>query len=70
MEPTATQPADPMLQFFTGEDLSERLEFVAKPFCDLAVWIVATLPRNPERTVTLRKLVEAMDAALRARIAK
>lgn len=29
---------------------------------------VAELPRNPERTVALRKLLEAKDAAVRARI--
>lgn len=28
------------------------------------------LPRNPERTVALRKLLEAKDAAVRARLAK
>ena len=27
--------------------------------------VVATLPMNPERTVTLRKLLEAKDAAVR-----
>ena len=30
----------------------------------------APLPRNPERTVALRKLLEAKDAAVRALVAK
>jgi hypothetical protein len=39
-------------------------------FCGLAEHVVETLPRNPERTVALRKLLEAKDAAVRALIAK
>jgi hypothetical protein len=31
---------------------------------------VDTLPRNPERTAALRKLLEAKDAAVRARLYK
>jgi hypothetical protein len=31
---------------------------------------VMTLPRNPERTVALRKLLEAKDAAVRAALAE
>jgi hypothetical protein len=57
-------------QFFVGDDLPEHLQAVNEPFAKLAVRIVATLPRNPERTVALRKLLEARDAALRAQLAK
>lgn len=32
--------------------------------------IVRTLPRNPERTVALRKLLEAKDCAVRAALMK
>ena len=65
-----------ILQFFAYEHLPEHLQRVSKPFCDLARNIVAddennlSLPRNPERTVALRKLLEAKDAAVRALIAK
>ena len=38
--------------------------------CPLAAGIVRDLPRNPERTVALRKLMEAKDAAVRALVAK
>jgi hypothetical protein len=57
-------------QFFTYDHLPEKLQVVSKPFCELAQTIVATLPRNPERTVALRKLMEAKDCAVRALLAK
>ena len=65
-----------IIQYFTYKHLPEPLQAISKPFCDLAHAIVAedgnvlALPRNPERTVTLRKLIEAKDAAVRAFIAK
>ncbi len=55
-----------MLQFFSYEHLPQRLQDVSKPFCELARSIVDTLPSNPERTVALRKLLEAKDCAVRA----
>lgn len=71
-----------ILQFFAYEHLPPHLQAVSKPFCELAHQIAepsATpvgevarwpLPRNPERTVALRKLLEAKDAAVRALVAK
>lgn len=59
-----------ILQFFAYEHLPAHLQDVSKPFGDLARDIVERLPRNPERTVALRKLLEAKDAAVRALIAK
>jgi len=59
-----------ILQFFAWSHLPERLQAVSRPFGELADTIVATLPRNPERTVALRKLLEAKDAAVRAALAK
>ena len=57
---------EPILQFFAYEHLPPPLRDVSKPFGDLATRLVETLPRNPERTVALRKLLEAKDAAVRA----
>lgn len=58
---------EPVLQFFEYEHLrSESLKDVSRPFKDLAQLLVVTLPRNPERSVALRKLLEAKDAAVRA----
>lgn len=56
---------EPMLQFFTYQHLPPHLQEASKLFCDVAEKIAADFPRNPERTVTLRKLLEAKDAAVR-----
>lgn len=55
-----------LLQFFEYEHLPDKLKSVSRPFCKLAEEIVKDLPRNPERTVALRKLLEAKDCAVRA----
>lgn len=57
-----------LMQFFTYAHLPAHLQEVSKPFCDLAQNIVDTLPRNPERTVALRKLLESKDCAVRAKL--
>ena len=61
---------DHIMQFFTFAHLPRSLGNVSRPFCELAELIATTLPRNPERTVALRKLLEAKDAAVRAHLAK
>lgn len=57
------------MQFFKHEHLKEPLRSVSARFSELAEQIVTELPRNPERTVALRKLLEAKDAAVRAMVA-
>jgi hypothetical protein len=59
-----------ILQYFEYTHLPPHLQDVSRPFCELAHRTVETLPRNPERTVALRKLLEAKDAAVRALLAK
>ena len=59
-----------IVKLFAFSHLPPHLQAISKPFSDLADQIVATLPRNPERTVALRKLLESKDAAVRAAIAK
>jgi hypothetical protein len=54
-----------MLQFFTYKHLPADLQTASEPFCILAEHVVAKFPRNAERTVTLRKLLEAKDCAVR-----
>lgn len=56
---------DPILRFFHYAHLPERLQDVSREFCRLAAF-VNTLPRSAERTVALRKLLEAKDAAVRS----
>ncbi len=59
-----------LLQFFGYEHLPAPLQVISKPFGELANQIVDTLPRNPERTVALRKLLEAKDCAVRSQISE
>ena len=59
-----------LLQFFAFDHLPDRLKEISEPFSRLAHEIVLTLPRNPERTTALRKLLEAKDCAVRARLFK
>jgi hypothetical protein len=77
-------PTETILQFFAYEHLPTHLQRVSKPFCELAHAIVegdnglasgtltfgSPLPRNAERTVALRKLLESKDAAVRALLQK
>jgi hypothetical protein len=53
------------MQFFTFKHLPLHLQEVSRPFAELAA-VVQRLPRNAERSVALRKLLEAKDAAVRA----
>lgn len=67
-EQQVKQLEDPILQFFRHEHLPIHLSLVSRPFGELADRVVKTLPHNPERTVALRRLLEAKDAAVRASI--
>ena len=58
------------MQFFAYEHLPDHLREVSRPFGELAQWCVDNLERNPERSVALRKLLEAKDAAVRAKLAR
>lgn len=58
--------AEPIMQFFKYDHLPAELQERSRPFGELAERIVETLPRNAERSVALRKLLEAKDAAVRA----
>lgn len=68
--PAAPSMVEPIMQFFGFAHLPAGPQEVSRPFGELANRIVETLPRNAERTVALRKLLEAKDAAVRASIAK
>lgn len=59
---------DRMLQFFEFSHLPDNLKAVSQPFHALAHDLVQKLPQNPERTVALRKLLEAKDCAVRSMI--
>lgn len=59
---------DGILHFFHYAHLPPALQQTSSVFCGLALFIVENLPRNPERTVALRKLLEAKDAAVRSNV--
>ena len=59
-----------LMQFFAYAHLPPHLQVVSRSFGELAEKIVADLPSNPERTVALRKLLEAKDCAVRALLYK
>lgn len=59
---------DPILKYFAYAHLPHKLQETSAFFADLAGIIVEKLPRNAERTVALRKLLEAKDAAVRAAV--
>ena len=61
--------AEPMLRNFLYDHLpTGPLQDNSKKFCELAWWVAGSLPRTPERTVALRKLLEAKDAAVRTQL--
>jgi hypothetical protein len=62
-------PQEHILQFFEYGHLPPHLQSVSESFHEMAHEIVDFVPRNPERTVALRKLLESKDAAVRAVVA-
>lgn len=61
-------PEERMLRWFEFAHLPPHLQEVSKMFHFLATGIVQTIEVGPERTVALRKLLEAKDAAVRAKV--
>lgn len=60
------EAGETIMRFFAFGHLPLHLKPISMSFCALAVGLVENLPRNAERTVALRKLLEAKDAAVRA----
>ncbi len=58
----------PILKYFVYEHLPAHLQEVSKPFADLAEQMAASLPPGPEVSAGLRKLLEAKDCAVRAKL--
>ena len=70
LERSADQFNEPLLQLFKYEHLPQDVQIISAQFHSVAHFIVANLPRNPERSVALRKLREAKDAAITAKLWK
>ncbi|MCD0459945.1 hypothetical protein U8335_26660 [Roseiconus lacunae] len=55
-----------MLKWFEYRHLPDHLQQISKPFGEMATNLCESVTPGPERTVALRKLLEAKDAAVRA----
>lgn len=57
---------EPIMKFFQYAHLPERLQAPSKACAELAMLVMDTANRSAERTVALRKILEAKDAYVRA----
>jgi len=59
---------DRLMKFFDYEHLPPHLAVISAKFHTLACEICFSIKAGPERTVTMRKLLESKDAAVRAKL--
>lgn len=57
-----------ILKYFAYSHLPEELQQVSKPIGEMAVALDVTLPDGPEKSAGLRKLLEAKDCFVRAKL--
>lgn len=60
--------ASPIMKYFQYEHLPAHLQEVSKPIGDLARQMDDSLPDGAEKSTGLRKLLEAKDALVRAKL--
>lgn len=65
----ASRGPNHMLRWFEYAHLPSHLQEVSSPIGELAKQMDALLPEGPEKTAGLRKLLEAKDCLVRARMA-
>ena len=58
----------PIMEYFAYQHLPAHLQEVSKPIGDLATVMDETLPDGAEKSAGLRKLLEAKDAFVRAKL--
>lgn len=58
----------PILKFFEYKHLPEKLQFVSEGICELANRLDSQLPDCAEKSAGLRKLLEAKDCFVRAKL--
>jgi hypothetical protein len=58
----------PILKYFAFAHLPAKLQEISEPLSNLAHALDALLPDGPEKSAGLRKLLEAKDCFVRARI--
>ncbi len=57
-----------VMKFMKYNHLPEHLQEVSKKFHDLAEWCDTNIEHGPELNWALRKLLEAKDSAVRAKL--
>jgi hypothetical protein len=57
-----------IMKYFTYEHLPEHLQAISKPIGELAHKMNDDLPDGPEKSAGLRKLLEAKDCFVRAKV--
>jgi hypothetical protein len=62
------EPTARLMKFFQYAHLPEHLQAISKEYCEIAEWSVRNVTPGPERTVGLRKLLEAKDCMVRAQL--
>ncbi len=60
--------SNPIMKYFAYSHLPEHLQEVSKPIGEMAVALDVTLPDGPEKSAALRKLLEAKDCFVRAKL--
>jgi len=58
----------PIMKYFAYLHLPVKLQDVSKPIAEIATAMDSTLPDGPEKSAGLRKLLEAKDCFVRARL--
>lgn len=59
---------NPIMKYFEYAHLPEHLQVVSRPIGDLAKQMDEQLPDGAEKSAGLRKLLEAKDALVRAKL--
>ncbi|TKV15600.1 hypothetical protein FDX04_08020 [Citrobacter sp. wls615] len=60
--------SSPIMKYFAYQHLPVHLQEVSKPIGDLATLMDESLPDGAEKSAGLRKLLEAKDALVRAKL--
>lgn len=56
------------MRWFAWDHLRPDLQKVSQPFAELARWIDTNIAESSQKTISLQKLLEAKDAAVRAAV--
>jgi hypothetical protein len=60
--------SNPIMKHFAYAHLPDHLQAISRPFGELAQQMNDTLPDDPEKSAGLRKLLEAKDCMVRAKL--